>query len=60
MNRILAALLIASCISFSTAPAAEAGRIRDAVRRAGEKVALKGLCVIDKLSPGGGKNFFCK
>ena len=42
------------------APAAEAGRIKEAVRRVGEKVALKGLCVIDKLSPGGGKNFFCK
>ncbi len=60
MNRILAALLIASCVSFSTAPAAEAGRIKEAVRRVGEKVALKGLCVIDKRSPGGGKNFFCK
>ena len=26
----------------------------------GEKVALKGLCVIDKLSTGGGKSFLCK
>ena len=58
MNRILPALLIAASFSFATAPA-DAGRFKEAVRKVGEKVVVKGLCAADKLS-GRGNTFLCR
>ena len=58
MDRILPALLIAASFSFSAAPA-DAGRFKEAVRKVGEKVIVKGLCAADKLS-GRGNTFLCR
>ncbi len=58
MKRILPALLIAASFSFAAAPA-DAGRLKEAMRKVGEKVVVKSLCVADKLS-GRGNTFLCR
>jgi hypothetical protein len=58
MKRILPALLIAASFSLAASPA-DAGRLKEAVRKAGEKAVIKSLCVADKLS-GRGTTFLCR